>query len=80
MIDYNATDDFAQSINAAYDAVRERVRNGGKPWNPKLNFTLVRSSDGSGVKSEATTVGPAKVESRSERREGRQLNGGKFGK
>jgi hypothetical protein len=32
---YNADDDFAKSINVAYQAVRERVANGGPPWTPE---------------------------------------------
>jgi hypothetical protein len=32
---YNAADDFAKSINVAYEAVRERVANGDRPWTPK---------------------------------------------
>jgi N6-adenosine-specific RNA methylase IME4 len=32
---YDAEDDFAKSIDVAYDAVRERVANGGAPWTPK---------------------------------------------
>jgi hypothetical protein len=32
---YDAADDFARSIEIAYEAVRRRVANGGPPWNPK---------------------------------------------
>jgi N6-adenosine-specific RNA methylase IME4 len=32
---YDAEDDFAKSIDVAYDAVRERVANGGPTWTPK---------------------------------------------
>jgi hypothetical protein len=32
---YDAEDDFEESINFAYRAVRERVANGGPPWTPK---------------------------------------------
>jgi hypothetical protein len=32
---YDADDDFTESINVAYEAVRERVANGGPPWTPK---------------------------------------------
>jgi N6-adenosine-specific RNA methylase IME4 len=32
---YNADDDFAKSIDVAYEAVRERVANGGSGWMPK---------------------------------------------
>jgi N6-adenosine-specific RNA methylase IME4 len=31
---YDATDDFAKSINVAYEAVRERVAQGGPTWTP----------------------------------------------
>jgi N6-adenosine-specific RNA methylase IME4 len=31
---YNATDDFAKSIDEAYRAIRERKANGGKGWEP----------------------------------------------
>ena len=30
--DYNATDDFARSIDECYREIRERVANGGKGW------------------------------------------------
>jgi hypothetical protein len=30
--DYNATDDFARSIEEAYRAIRERKANGGPGW------------------------------------------------
>jgi hypothetical protein len=30
--DYNATDDFARSIDEAYRVIRERKTNGGKGW------------------------------------------------
>lgn len=33
--DYNATDDFARSIDEAYRVIRERMANGGPGWNPK---------------------------------------------
>jgi site-specific DNA-methyltransferase (adenine-specific) len=33
---YNAEDDFAKSIDVAYEAVRERVADGGPGWAPKL--------------------------------------------
>jgi N6-adenosine-specific RNA methylase IME4 len=32
---YDATDDFAKSIDVAYEAVRERVADGGPGWTPK---------------------------------------------
>jgi hypothetical protein len=32
---YDAADDFEKSLNVAYEAVRERVANGGPPWTPK---------------------------------------------
>jgi hypothetical protein len=32
---YDPNDDFAKSIDVAYEAVRERVANGGPPWIPK---------------------------------------------
>ena len=32
---YNATDDFARSIDLAYELIRERVANGGPGWKPK---------------------------------------------
>jgi hypothetical protein len=32
---YDADEDFAKSIDVAYEAVRERVANGGPPWTPK---------------------------------------------
>jgi hypothetical protein len=32
---YDAVDDFEQSIDVAYAAVRERIANGGPPWIPK---------------------------------------------
>lgn len=32
---FNPRDDFAKSIEASYEAVKERVANGGEPWNPK---------------------------------------------
>jgi N6-adenosine-specific RNA methylase IME4 len=32
---YDARDDFAKSIDGAYEAVRERVANGGPTWMPK---------------------------------------------
>jgi hypothetical protein len=31
---YSARLDLARSIDACYAAIRERVRNGGKPWTP----------------------------------------------
>ena len=31
---YDAADDFAKSINVAYEAVRERIANGGPSWIP----------------------------------------------
>ena len=31
---YNATDDFAKSIDEAYRVIRERIRNGGPGWTP----------------------------------------------
>ena len=34
-VEYQARDDFNQSINACYEAVRERVKNGGPAWEPK---------------------------------------------
>jgi N6-adenosine-specific RNA methylase IME4 len=33
--DYDAADDFAKSIDVAYEAVRERVAGGGPTWTPK---------------------------------------------
>ena len=33
--DYNATDDFAKSIDEAYRVIRERMRNGGPGWTQK---------------------------------------------
>jgi N6-adenosine-specific RNA methylase IME4 len=33
--DYDAADDFARSIDACYEAVRERVKNGGPGWPPQ---------------------------------------------
>jgi hypothetical protein len=33
--DCDAADDFAKSINVAYEAVRERVASGGPTWTPK---------------------------------------------
>jgi hypothetical protein len=30
--DYDATDDFARSIDEAYRVIRERKANGGKGW------------------------------------------------
>jgi hypothetical protein len=30
--DYNATDDFARSIEEAYRVIRQRKANGGKGW------------------------------------------------
>jgi len=38
-IPYNAVDDFAKSIDVAYEAVRERVVYGGPPWAPKASPT-----------------------------------------
>jgi len=32
--DYNAEDDFARSIDLAYEAIRERMAAGGKGWEP----------------------------------------------
>lgn len=32
--DYDATDDFARSIEEAYRVIRERKANGGKGWEP----------------------------------------------
>jgi hypothetical protein len=32
---YDADDDFEKSIAVAYEAVRERVADGGPPWTPK---------------------------------------------
>jgi hypothetical protein len=32
--DYDATDDFARSIDEAYRVIRERKANGGKGWTP----------------------------------------------
>jgi N6-adenosine-specific RNA methylase IME4 len=32
---YNGEDDFAKSIDVAYEAVRKRLANGGPPWTPK---------------------------------------------
>jgi hypothetical protein len=34
MVAYSARTDLARSIDACYAAIRERVRNGGKPWTP----------------------------------------------
>ena len=33
--EYNATDDFARSIDEAYRAIRERMRNGGLGWTQR---------------------------------------------
>jgi hypothetical protein len=33
---YDAEDDFEKSIEVAYEAVRERVANGGPTWTPRL--------------------------------------------
>ena len=33
--EYNATEDFAESLNEAYQAIRERVAAGGPGWEPK---------------------------------------------
>src|SRR5262245_37825937 len=33
--DYDATDDFAKSIDEAYRVIRERKAAGGKGWEPK---------------------------------------------
>ena len=33
--DYDATDDFARSIDEAYAVIRERMLNGGPGWTPK---------------------------------------------
>jgi len=33
--DYDADLDFERSINACYEAIRERVANGGLGWEPK---------------------------------------------
>src|SRR5262249_35614280 len=38
-IPYNAVDDFANSIDVADEAVRERVVYGGPPWAPKASPT-----------------------------------------
>ena len=32
--DYDAADDFENSLNDCYRAVRERVAAGGEPWRP----------------------------------------------
>ena len=32
---YDATDDFAKSIDEAYRVIRERMRNGGPGWTQK---------------------------------------------
>jgi hypothetical protein len=32
---YDPDDDFEKSLSVAYEAVRERVANGGPPWTPK---------------------------------------------
>jgi hypothetical protein len=32
---YDADDDFAESLNEGYRAIRERVKRGGQPWTPK---------------------------------------------
>jgi hypothetical protein len=32
--EYNPEDDLARGIDACYAAIRERVSNGGKPWQP----------------------------------------------
>lgn len=34
-VDYDANKDFAGSLQVGYDAIRERVANGGPPWEPK---------------------------------------------
>jgi len=33
-VEYDATDDFARSIDEAYAVIRERVAAGGKGWTP----------------------------------------------
>jgi hypothetical protein len=38
---YDDERDFAESLNAAYAAVRARMKNGGPPWLPKLQDQLV---------------------------------------
>lgn len=43
--DYNATDDFGKSIEACYEAVRERVAEGGPGW-PERSVTSGERSDG----------------------------------
>jgi len=32
---YSPRDDFNKGVNACYEAIRERVANGGEPWHPK---------------------------------------------
>jgi hypothetical protein len=34
---YNGDDDFEKSLAFAYEAVRERIANGGPPWTPKIS-------------------------------------------
>jgi DNA modification methylase len=34
LFEYDFNDDFAKSIDAAYEAIRTRVANGGPPWTP----------------------------------------------
>ena len=42
--DYDAVDDFVESINVTYQAVRECVANGGPPWKPKPQGVTAGSS------------------------------------
>jgi hypothetical protein len=44
--DYDSNDDISKSFEACYAAIRERVKNGGPTWRPKLAFTIVDEPDG----------------------------------
>jgi hypothetical protein len=49
LLPYDAVDDFAKSIEVAYEAVRERVANGGPPWSPKPFGSWVERHQPAGV-------------------------------
>jgi hypothetical protein len=51
---YSARLDLARGIDACYAAIRERVRNGGKPWTPPEGGVAVSHETG-----ETTWAGPS---------------------
>lgn len=37
-LEYDSDDDVRKSFEAAYEAIRERMRNGGPGWVPKVRY------------------------------------------